>query len=341
MFKKISKPQPKIFLLLLVAAATIVLVFTALPSIIKSTNVIIPPLSYSVPESISQQPESSSFKMLFVGDVMLSRTIGTSVLNGDNPFKNIKSKFSEYNLIVANLETVAAEEQYAIQNPNKLFTFNSPVAALDSLTQNGIGIVSLANNHTMDYGSSALLNTMNNLKARGILFAGAGNNTQEAFAPKYIFYKKTKIALLAFNDIENWVTDVSDNSPGSAYFDKDLIKQSLDEAKSNADIVIVFPHWGVEYSLTNSDRQADYGHFFIDNGADIVIGAHPHVLENSEEYNGKEIYYSLGNFVFDDMCTIPNACNAGMVELNIEDNKLISSNLIKVKLADNGFPELE
>jgi len=193
----------------------------------------------------------------------------------------------------------------------------------------------------MDYGSAALIDTIKNVKDRGVLYFGAGNNIQEAFEPKYVAFNKTRIALLAFNDIENWVTDASDNTPGSANFDKDRIKQSLDQAKANSDIIIVFPHWGVEYALTNSDRQSEYARYFIDNGADIVIGAHPHVLQNSEEYGGKMIYYSLGNFVFDDMCSIPNACNAGMVEVNIDNNKITSSNLIKVKISDNGFPELE
>jgi len=329
--------------IILVVALIIVfpIVILLFPTIQKTVLTNIPPISFVQTEYSNDLKESTGFKMLFVGDVMLARTIGDSIVAGNDPFINLKDKFKEYNLIVANLETVVSENQYAFQNPNKLFTFNSPVSALDTLTNNRIEIVSLANNHTMDYGAAALVNTMENLKARGILFAGAGNNTQEAYAPKYIYYNKTRIALLAFNDIENWVADVSDTSAGSAYFDKELIKNSLIEASANADIIIVFPHWGVEYSLTNSERQAEYGRFFVDNGADIVIGSHPHVLQNSEEYNGVQIYYSLGNFVFDDMCTIPNACDAGMVELNVSENKIINSNLIKVKLGDNGFPELE
>jgi len=314
---------------------------SVLPNIIRSTNLIVPPVSFSQDEYVQVPQDNSEFTMLFVGDVMLARSIGSVIESGENPFKNIKSTFDKYDLVVANLETVASQDQYAYQNPSKLYTFNAPVSTLDSLTQNGVDIVSLANNHTMDYGADALLNTISNLKDRGILYFGAGSNVNEAFEPKYVLHNKTKIALLAFNDIENWVADAYENSPGSANFDKDRIRQSLEKANSNADIVIVFPHWGIEYSLTNSERQSEYARYFIDNGADIVIGGHPHVLQNSEEYNGKMIYYSLGNFVFDDMCTIPNACSAGMVELSISNNITTSSNLIKVRIADNGFPELE
>lgn len=335
------KLNKKIIAIVTLLAAVLFLLIMIFPSIERSTFINVPPLSYSQLEYTQSIRESDDFKILFVGDVMLSRTIGTSILNGSDPFVNIKAKFDEYNIIVANLETVASESQFAFQNPSKLYTFNSPVSTLDTLTNNGIEIVSLANNHTMDFGTLALLNTMENLKNRGILYAGAGNNIQEAFAPKYILHEKTRIALLAFNDIENWFSDASDYSAGSAFFDKELIRKSLEEARSSSDIVIVYPHWGIEYSLNNSERQAEYGRFFIDNGADIVIGAHPHVLQNSEEYNGKQIYYSLGNFVFDNMCTIPNACSAGMVELEISGNKIVSTNLIKVRIADNGFPELE
>lgn len=341
MHMKFKRQYKKIIVIASLVIVPLIFIFLFFPTIQRSTILNVPPISYSQAEYNQSINSAKDFKILFVGDVMLSRTIGDSILEGADPFINIKAKFDEYNIIVANLETVASENKFAFQNPNKLFTFNSPVSALDTLTKNGIEVVSLANNHTMDYGAQALLNTMENLRNRGILYTGAGNNIQEAFAPKYIFHEQTRIALLAFNDIENWVADASDYSAGSAFFNKDLIKTSLDEASKNADIVIVYPHWGIEYSLSNSERQAEYGRFFIDNGADIVIGAHPHVLQNSEEYNGKQIYYSLGNFVFDNMCTIPNACNAGMVELQISGNKIVSTNLIKVRIADKGFPELE
>jgi poly-gamma-glutamate capsule biosynthesis protein CapA/YwtB (metallophosphatase superfamily) len=320
----------------------VVLTGLILPTINKQSTVKPLPLSFaSVEYGEVEETDNKSFKMLFVGDVMLARTIGTNYLNGDDPFKNIADKFKEYQIIAATLETTASEPQYAIQNPNKLYTFNAPVSSLDLLTKHNINVVTLANNHSMDFGSEALLNTMQNLKSRGVLYVGSGKNTDEAFAPQYIYYNKTRIAFLAFNDIENWVSDVQVNKAGSAYFDKNLIEPAIKTAKENANIVIVMPHWGIEYNLINSERQAEFGKFFIDSGADIVIGSHPHVLQNSETYQDKMIYYSLGNFVFDDMCPIPNACNAGMVEVNIANKKIESSNLIKVKLSDAGYPELE
>lgn len=314
---------------------------TLLPNINRFTEPLVPILSYSTSEYANSKNTNTLVKMLFLGDIMLARTIGSSIQNGDDPFKNINKKFSEYDVIVGNLETVASDPKYAVQASGKLFTFNSPIESIDVLKRNKIEIVSLANNHTMDYGSAALVNTMENLKSRGILYVGAGNNINEAFSPKYLNYKGTIIALLAFNDIENWFADATDYSAGSAFFNKDRIRNSLIEANEKADIVIVMPHWGIEYSLTNSQRQQEFGHFFIDNGADVVIGAHPHVEQNEEEYNGKKIYYSLGNFVFDDMCSIPNACDASILEIVIEDKQLISSSSIKVKLQNNGYPELK
>lgn len=325
----------------LVIIMTLVLLVSLLPTFTKQ-NDIDTPTSYTFqPEYYTAEEVPSEFKMLFLGDIMLARSVGENILNGIDPFVNMKEVFSDYDLIIGNLETVVSEEQYAIQNPNKLFTFNSPVESINILRNNRIEIVSLANNHTMDFGYDALLNTMDNLKTGGILAFGAGRNISEAFEPKYVYFQKTKIALLGFNDIENWVTDATEGNPGSANFEISRIVESIKVANENSDLAIILPHWGIEYSLTNSSRQEEYAKLFIENGADIVIGSHPHVLQNEAEYNNKKIYYSLGNFVFDDMCTIANACSAGMVEVVIDQKEIVSSQLIKVKLSDSGFPELE
>lgn len=313
------------------------------PNIIKQKDPVVPPLSFTkdTEEILTEDSTDSRISMIFGGDVMLARTVGSSIEQGGNPFENIKDKFNEHDIVVLNLETVVADPTYAVQAFGKLYTFNSPVSAVDVLKANNVSVVSLANNHSMDYGANALINTMDNLQAKGILHVGAGRTIAEAFAPKYLLSKNTKIALLAFNDIENWFTDVTDYNAGSAYFDEGRIKAAITEANNNADIVIVIPHWGIEYSLNNSDRQSYFGKVFIDSGADIVIGGHSHVVQNSEEYNGKMIYYSLGNFVFDDMCSISNACDAALVEVFIEDKKILTSNILEVRIDDRGYPSLK
>lgn len=313
------------------------------PNIIKQKDPVVPPLSFTkdTEEILTEDSTDSRISMIFGGDVMLARTVGSSIEQGGNPFENIKDKFNEHDIVVLNLETVVADPTYAVQAFGKLYTFNSPVSAVDVLKANNVSVVSLANNHSMDYGANALINTMDNLQAKGILHVGAGRTIAEAFAPKYLLFKNTKIALLAFNDIENWFTDVTDYNAGSASFDEGRIKAAITEANNNADIVIVIPHWGIEYSLNNSDRQSYFGKVFIDSGADIVIGGHSHVVQNSEEYNGKMIYYSLGNFVFDDMCGIANACDAALVEVFIEDKKNLTSNILEVRIDDRGYPSLK
>lgn len=339
------KLQSLTFPLILILTLPLILFLALILIIGNPSNLSSPVANISVPVSFTAQTtnseDSKNIKMLFMGDVMFSRSIGYQVLNGVDPFKNIKDKFNEYNILVANLETVVSRSYFLNQAGGKLFTFNSPLESLDVLNNNRINVVSLANNHTMDFGTAALINTMDNLKSKGILYVGAGGNESEAFAPKYLIYKDLIISFLAFNDIENWFANASPYSAGSAYFDKSKIQESINSAKASSDIVIVMPHWGLEYSLTNSDRQSEYGKFFIDSGADIVIGAHPHVLQNQEEYKGKTIYYSLGNFVFDDMCTIPNACDTALLEVNIENKKIVGSNLIPVRISDEGFPFLK
>lgn len=337
-----NKKQSAVYLFVFIVVSCMLLfLITSFPQIIKQTQQVVPPISFAEEISTGQEQSDNKISMIFAGDVMMDRTVGSTIEQGGNPFENVKDKFNEHDIVILNLETVVSDRAYAAQALGKLYTFNSPTSAIDVLKANNVSVVSLANNHSMDYGANALINTMDNLQAKGILHVGAGKTVNEAFAPRYLLFKNTKIAFLAFNDIENWFTDVSDYNAGSAYFDEGRIRSAVSEAKSNADIVIVMPHWGIEYSLNNSERQNYFGRLFVDSGADIVIGAHPHVIQNSEEYNGKMIYYSLGNFVFDGMCSIANACDAAMVQVFIEDKKILTSNILEVRIDDRGYPSLK
>ncbi len=247
-------------------------------------------------------------KLLFMGDVMLARTIGDQIVTGSNPFKYVQTTLDEHGVRIINLETTIADPSVSQQARGKLFTFNAPLKSLDVLKGAHIDIASMANNHTSDFGPDATANMLDNLKTMGIKSAGAGKNVTEAFKPLIVDVpistngKQTfRLAIVALNSIENVYTNAGPNRTGSAYFDENLDAKAIKYAKQNADIVIVFPHWGVEYQTTPSAYQIKWAHFFIDNGADIIIGGHPHVIQPIQTYKGKYIVYSMGNFIFDEM----------------------------------------
>ncbi len=270
------------------------------------------------------QPTTKVFKnrLLFMGDVMLARSIGDQILAGNNPFKYVQPTLDEYGVRIINLETTIAEPSVSRQAAGKLFTFNAPLESLTTLKNAHIEIASLANNHTRDFGPAATANMLDNLKKAGIKTAGAGKNITGAFQPLVVDIpvstdntQTIRLAIVALNSIENIYTNAGPNTAGSAYFDESLDAKAIKNARNIADIVVVFPHWGVEYQTLPSVYQTKWAHFFIDNGADIVIGSHPHVVEPTEKYKGKYVVYSLGNFIFDEMSG--NSALGQMISLDI------------------------
>lgn len=252
-------------------------------------------------QSVRDIEKSTSIKLIFVGDVMLARGIGSAIDAGQDPFQYVLPIFDEHDIQIANVETTIADPKFTTASV-KPYTFNAPLTSLQTLKRAGIDVSSLANNHTGDFGREATIDTIAQFKSAGLTSVGAGRNVSEAFAPKFVEENGIKIAFIAVNDIELNHTKVSPTQAGSAYLDIDLITQSIADARSNgADAVVILPHWGVEYSTAESEDQRQWGRFMIDAGADLVIGSHPHVVQPTEQYNGGQIVYSLGNFIFDGM----------------------------------------
>ena len=186
---------------------------------------------------------------------------------------------------------------------DKMYTFRSPTEHVRYLHDLGIDIVGLANNHVYDYSEEGFQDTLATLEDAGIPYVGAGRDINQAKAPVYLQTDGFTIAYVAASRAEYTVytPEATETSGGILWcYDNDLFLQSIREAAANADYVIALPHWGVEHSTELESEQIDGAHAYIDAGADAVIGAHPHILQGMEYYNGKPIVYSLGNFWFDD-----------------------------------------
>lgn len=184
---------------------------------------------------------------------------------------------------------------------NKAYTFRAHPSRVDILKELGVDIVTLANNHVYDYGEQSLIDTMATLKQADILYYGAGHNLDEAMTPVYFEIDGKTIAYVAASRAEkNKMTpQATDSSPGILHcYDTELFIQTIKEAKEKSDYVIAYVHWGTEFTYELEDVQLTTGKDFLDAGADIVIGAHPHCLQGIEYYDGKPIIYSLGNFWF-------------------------------------------
>lgn len=182
----------------------------------------------------------------------------------------------------------------------KSYTFRAHPKRVDILKEMGVDIVSLANNHALDFGVEALLDTFTTLEEAGIDYVGAGPNMERAKAPIYYTIGDTTIAYVAASRViyaMDWYA--TNDRPGMiGTYDPALFVTSIMEAKENSDFVVVYVHWGVERTHEPVKYQKDLAKIYIDAGADVVIGCHPHVMQGIEFYKGKPIAYSLGNYWF-------------------------------------------
>ncbi|WP_311082426.1 CapA family protein [Paenibacillus polymyxa] len=253
-----------------------------------------------VKKSKTDGEDSPTVTIHFVGDVQFSGKVEQRLeQNGfDFPYQYLGNLFHKDDLTMANLETPVTTN--GVGALNKTYVYKSSPKALTALAAAGIDAVNLANNHILDQGTGGLLDTLKYLDEKGIAHAGAGRNAKEAYAPHYFERKGIKIALLGTTRVmpeANW--NAGAKLPGVAgAYDSTAIVKSIREARMQADLVIVIAHWGKERAIALEPHQTELSHAFIDAGADLVIGGHPHVLQGMEQYKGKWIAYSTGNFIF-------------------------------------------
>ncbi|NMO23484.1 CapA family protein, partial [Pyxidicoccus fallax] len=221
-------------------------------------------------------------------------------------FKEVKALGDAADLFVVNLECPFTEGGEKLP---KNFNFRARPELVGSLVAGGVDVVSLANNHLMDYGAQGLVDTLVTLEAARIPYFGAGRNLAEARRPAILTVGGVRVALLGYfflgeRNIEPPQVYATETTPGVAghFSDVEVMERMLREdviaAKQQADVVLPFFHWGREGTYTPEPYQVRLAHAAIDAGASGVLGSHPHVLQSMELYQGAPVVYSLGNFVF-------------------------------------------
>lgn len=250
-------------------------------------------------------PQTGSFSLAAAGDLMLGRRVALVAGDAvDYPLNRVRADFQNADIGFANLEVALTQRGSAA---HKDYTFRAPPALAAGLRAAGINVLSLANNHVLDYGPTGLKDTVAALQQSGIAHAGAGSNAAAAETPAVLDIRGVRVAFLSFVNVPNdSVTGFVAKSmsagparPGVDWGTPEEVTRQVQAAKAHADVVIVSMHAGTEYADTPNAVQRGLAHAAIDAGAALVIGAHPHVLQGIEYYHRGVILYSLGNFVFD------------------------------------------
>lgn len=252
-------------------------------------------------EFMDDSKDKEEIILSFTGDVYLSRHVIAAYEKGG--IKNVLSQELLDEVKKSDMTMINQEFPFGNngeQAKDKQYTFLVEPKYIEILKDMDIDIVTLANNHTLDFGQAPLLASIDLLKEHKIQSIGAGKNLEEAKETVYSDIKGKKIAFLGASRViptPDWTANAYNPGLFTTY-DSTLLKEEIGEARKVSDIVIVYVHWGKERANMPEKYQRNLAYEYIDSGADLVIGSHPHVLQGIEYYKGKPIVYSLGNFIF-------------------------------------------
>lgn len=266
-----------------------------------------------------------STTLIFAGDVMLDRYIRTigERRGYDFIFEDLKPTFASSSAVVFNLEgPVTDNSSQSIDTDASMpehFTFTFDSKSLSALKSANLTVAHIGNNHILNYGREGLAQTKTYLSAAGIKSFGDPNDPalQTLVAP----YNGMKIGFVSYNQF--------------VHPDPNKTIAQIKKLKQESDFVVVYAHWGNEYQKYAGANQKSLAHAFVDAGASLVIGSHPHVIQDTEIYNGSPIYYSLGNLIFDQYFRPETQCGL-LVHATFTKGRLLQTEESTVFLETNG-----
>ena len=297
-------------------------------------------LSQIVPSATQRhalEKPKETLKILFAGDIMLDGGPGNYVANGKDPFEACASLFEGVDVSIGNLECVlgrGGEQQL------KPYVFRGP-ADSPRFLKKYFQAVSLANNHSMDYGPGGMVEMLSLLEREKLPFFGGGLNIKQASSPFVIEIKGHKIAILGFNEFKAADYAATKNTAGNSPLSDIAVVNAVKNAreKLGCNVVIPFLHWGQEMMPAPRPDQVKSARKWIDSGATAVIGAHPHVTQTIDTYRGSPIIYSLGNFAFDYFPVDPLVWVGWVAIIEIEPSGSVGVEIKAIILDPAGCPK--
>ena len=279
---------------------------------------------------------SGDASLIFVGDIMVAETPGELIARGEDPFQPFAALLSSHDVRIGNLECVVATTGTAEEKP---YTFRADPRSLPVLKRH-FDAVSLANNHSGDFGKAAFAEQLALMDTAGLPYFGGGSDATAAHAPWIVERNGVRIALLGYVEFKPRSFEADASRPGVAWSgeDDDVIEDIIAARRAHrADIVIPFMHWGWEDEPDPSPRLRAFARRMIDAGADMVVGGHPHVTQGAEYYRGKPIIYSLGNFLFNGFDT-PATTTGWVLSARVDRTGVVDWRTHVARLDANGVP---
>lgn len=284
---------------------------------------------------IATAVQAGPVQIVFVGDIMLDDGPGQVIAAGRDPLAAFAPHLAAADLRIGNLETPIATTGKPTES--KIYNFRAHPRVLPVL-QGRFDALSVANNHSGDYGAQAFMETLAHVKSIGITPFGGGRNLVEAHRPYWAEKNGLRIAILAYNEFKPRSFAAGPHWAGVAWSEDSLVVADIRAARAaGADIVIPYMHWGWEREPEPTLRQRNMARLMIDAGADAVIGNHPHVTQGTEIYRDRLIVYSLGNFVFDGF-ELPAAKLGWLLTLTVDETGVKDWHITEAAIDAEGTP---
>jgi len=264
------------------------------------------------------------------GDVNLGASIGDAIAAGgpDVPWRAVAPVLRAADLALVNLECAVSNRGTPVSG--KEYVFRGAPRALAGLARAGVDIASVANNHSLDYGTDAFLDTLAHARRAGIRTVGGGDDLTAARRPVIVVRGGLRIAVLAYSDVRPLGFDAAEGKPGTARADLTWIAEDVARVRRRADTVVVYFHWGTELATTPDSRQRSFAEAAIGAGASVVLGAHPHVLQPLERRERRLVAWSLGNFVFG--AVSPGTTASGILLVGLAADGVRSAELLPARI---------
>lgn len=283
------------------------------------------------PDAATDEEADGETTILFTGDVLFANAFkaGYDAKGIEGVIeKDLLAELNDADILMVNNEFPYSDRGVPMED--KQFTFRCSPSYVKALNEMGVDVVSLANNHTLDYGKEALSDTFATLDQAGILYGGAGESVERAQEVQVIEVNGKKYGFLAVSrviPVASW--KVENSAPGifSCYDDTRLV-ELVAEAKEECDFLAVYPHWGVEYAAYPENYQTKIAERCIEAGADVIVGSHTHCLQGVSYIDGKPVFYSLGNFIFGQ-----NIDRSAILKVTVDDAGNVSCQFLPVYAA--------
>lgn len=277
-----------------------------------------------------------SLRIVFVGDIMLDNGPGHWIGLEKDPFERCEELLKGADLRVGNLECVLGDEGSRRSKP---YVFRA-AGGSERFLKRHFDALSLANNHSLDYGPKGLIGCIDILEKADLPYFGGGRNLKESRRPLVLERKGKRIALLGFNEFYAEEYAAQNKRAGNTPLNPDWVIADITKARKdlNCDVVIPFFHWGEELESQPRPDQRELAQRCVEAGATAVIGAHPHIPQTIDYHRGKPIVYSLGNFVFDYYAGDPAVWLGWVATLDISDSGDVGLRIDAVEMDSAGIP---